>query len=348
MVSKELAYDNDCPVVASYLSNVLRKRFLFLFIGCLTFFVVAVSLLFGTYQINFSKIVRVLLGFYEGKEAIVLWNVRIPRVIAALSVGSGLALSGVCIQTLLRNSLASPSTLGISQGAAFGAALAIILFKGTVLSVSLFAFVGAISVTVFVVFLERLRNLSPEAMILAGVALSSLFGAGTTVLHYITDETQLARAIAWTFGDVGRSSWIEIAFVCGAVVFLFIFCLINSWKFTAFEAGEETALSLGVSTVKIRWQGLILASLVAALATAFHGIIAFVGLVAPHIARRLCGSDHRFLVFFTFLIGALLLVGADTFGRLVIGSASFPVGITTSFLGAPLFMYLLVRREKKC
>ncbi len=345
MPGTESVFELKYQITQSYIQSFLKKRLVLLSFGCLTIFLAVFSLTHGTYHIPFDRFLTLLMGAETGKQSIVLWQIRIPRIVASLVVGSGLALSGLCIQTLLKNPLASPSTLGISQGAAFGANVAIILFHGTFLSVSTFAFMGAILVTLVIVTLGRLKNLSPEALILAGIALSSLLGAGTTLLHYITDETQLARAVAWTFGDVSRSSWKEILAVAISATALFAFSFFNAWKFNAFECGEETAISLGIPVKRIRWYGLIIASLVASLATAFHGIIAFIGLIAPHIASKFCGTNYQHSVPFACVTGALLLLAADTFGRLVIGSGTFPVGITTSFLGAPLFMYLLVRRS---
>jgi len=333
-------------VVDVYIESLQKKRLFFLILLTGTLLLAVMALCKGTYEISFREMVRIITGSVGGPESVVLWSVRLPRIVASLVVGAGLALSGACIQTLLRNPLASPSTLGISQGAAFGAYFSIIVLKGSVLSVGFSAFLGALSSMAIILLLGRIRGLAPEAIILSGVALSSLYGAGTVLLQYITDETQLARAIAWSFGDVGRSGWNEISAVFFATVFVFLLVYRHSWKLNAFEAGDDTASSLGIAVNSLRWQCIMAVSVVTALATAFHGLIAFVGLIAPHIARRICGSNHRHVIPASTMIGALLLLGADTFSRLIIGSGSFPVGITTSFLGAPLFIYLLVRGKR--
>ncbi|SFM93777.1 FecCD family ABC transporter permease [Thermodesulforhabdus norvegica] len=340
-----MEYIRKSPVEL-YVESRQRKRVLFFCLLLLVFFLALLALCKGNYEISLKRIIGVLTGSVGGSERVVLWNVRLPRIVAAIGVGTGLALSGACVQTLLRNPLASPSTLGISQGAAFGAYFSIIVAKGSVFSVGLSAFTGALSAMAIILLLGRIRGLTPEAIILSGIALSSLYGAGTVLLQYITDETQLARAVAWSFGDVGRSGWGEIFWVCLATSVAFGFIYSHAWKLNAFEAGDDTAKSLGVNVNSLRWQGIVAASLVTALATAFHGVIAFVGLVSPHIARRICGSDHRHIIPLSAVVGGLLLLGADTFSRLVIGSGSFPVGITTSFLGAPLFIYLLVRGKR--
>jgi iron complex transport system permease protein len=326
-----------------FLERSRKKQRFFLSMTVLILLLALFALGFGSYRLPLAKFLSSLLGQSDGVGSVVLWNIRLPRIAAALAVGGGLGLSGLLIQSLLRNPLGSPSTLGISQGAAFGASLAIIAWGGKVLSVTVFAFAGALGATVLIVGLGRLRNLTPEAIILAGVALSSLFGAATVLLQYLADETRLAMAVVWSFGDVARSGWREIAMVAGATAALGLAGASWRWHLNALDTGAESAKTLGVSVERLRWQGLVLAALVSALATAFHGVIAFVGLIAPHAARRLVGADHRFLVPLSGLLGALLLLSADTFSRLILGSGSFPVGVVTSFLGAPLFLYLLVR-----
>jgi iron complex transport system permease protein len=246
----------------------------------------------------------------------------------------------------LKNPLGSPSTLGISQGAAFGAALSIVIFGAEVFSVSFFAFSGAMAATLTILVLARLKSLSPEAIILAGVALSSLFASATLLIQYLATETELAMVVFWTFGDVARSNWQEIFLMTGTILLVSCYIISLKWELNAMSYGEETAKGLGVRVQRIRIIGMILSTLVAALATAFHGVIAFIGLIAPHIARRLVGENHGFLIPCSLLIGALLLLTADTLGRIIIGSGALPVGVLTSFLGAPMFLYLLVRGYK--
>jgi iron complex transport system permease protein len=274
---------------------------------------------------------------------VVLTRIRLPRILAALICGWGLSLAGLGIQSLLRNPLGSPSTLGISQGAAFGAALAIVVFGAGVAQVSICAFAGAMTAAGLILLLARLRRLTPEAIILVGVALSSLFASATILIQFLASETELAMVVFWTFGDVGRSNWAELGLLFVAVL-LATLCLIRlRWDLNALALGEAAAGGLGVGVAAVRLGGILAAALVAALATAFHGVIAFVGLVGPHMARRLVGDDHRLLIPFSAVIGALLLLAADTLGRLAMGSGALPVGVLTSFLGAPMFIYLLVR-----
>ncbi|MEJ5365099.1 MAG: iron ABC transporter permease [Desulfosoma sp.] len=321
-----------------------KQKLLFLLAGA-TALLAIVAVSFGTYPIKLIHVVQSLLRTVDDTRAVVVWNVRLPRIAASLSVGAGLALAGLFIQTLLRNPLGSPSTLGISQGAAFGASCVIILFQAGPFWTATAAFAGSLGATVLIVVLGRLRGLTPEAVILAGVAFSSLFGAATVLLQVLSDETRLARAVAWSFGDVGRSNWTQVGWLSLSVMCLWAVGFLWRWHLNALDMGEEPAKNLGISVETLRWQGLILAALVSALATAFHGVIAFVGLIAPHAARRIVGADHRFLVPMTAVLGSALLLLADTLSRTMLGTGSFPVGVVTSFLGAPLFLTLLLKRR---
>ncbi len=305
----------------------------------------ACSVTYGSYAMDKSTVARALLGREGGAASIVVWNIRLPRIAAAVAAGWSLSLAGLCLQSLLRNPLASPATLGISHGAAFGAAFAVVVLGAEVMMVTVFAFFGAAASTLVILFLAHLRRLTPESVILAGVALSSLFASATVLIQYLASETELALVVFWAFGDVARSSWSQIGLVAlvGAVSTAALF--IRRWDLNALGAGDETARGLGVSVGKVRLAGLAGAALLAALVTAFPGVIAFLGLVAPHMARRLVGRDHRLLLPCAAVLGALLLLAADTFGRLLVGSGSFPVGVLTSFMGAPVFLILLMGRR---
>lgn len=356
----------EVSLVDAY-TGMVRQKVLFFFgllvlLGILTVYAVGA----GSYTLSPLKIIRALLGYEEGAASIVIWNIRMPRIVAAIVAGWGLGISGVAVQCLLRNPLGSPFTLGISHGAAFGAALAIVgLGAGTLqssvlrttasvliwfenlFSVTFFAFLGAMTATVIILALSRLRRLSPGSIILAGVALSSLFVSGTILIQYFATEVEIATIVFWTFGDVSRSNWQEIGWMTGASALVTLYFVLNRWSLNALASGEDVARSIGVEVERVRRWGMLLAALVAALVTAFHGVIAFLGLLAPHIARRMVGADHRLLIPFSCAIGALLLLLADTVGRILIGSGTLPVGVITSFMGAPLFLYLLIKEQGK-
>ena len=297
----------------------------------------------GAYSLSPLQVFRALLGTAGERADVVIWNIRLPRIVASFVVGWGLSVSGLSIQSMLRNPLGSPSTLGISQGAAFGAAAAIVFAGAGIVSVTFFAFMGAMGATLIILLLAHLKRLSPEAIILSGVALSALFGSATILIQYMATDIQLASVVFWTFGDTARSSWREIGLLTVVVALTSIFFMTQRWDMNALDSGEEAARGLGVNVERRRLQGMAAAALIAALATAFHGVIAFVGLIAPHMARRLVGADHSLLIPFASVIGALLLLSADTAGRVLVGSGALPVGVLTSFLGGPVFLYLLVR-----
>lgn len=337
---------SDVSIKSSYLAGYRSKIFLLLVPLSATFIIAVYAVTQGSYEIPVKDVIMAMIGKADHTSHVVIYNIRLPRVVSAMICGWGLALSGLSIQSVLKNPLGSPSTLGISQGAAFGAALSIVVFGSRVMSVTGFAFIGAMAATVVILMLARLKKLSPEAVILAGVALSSLFASATILIQYVATETELAMVVFWTFGDVARSNWLEIAVLMGAVVFCTGYLSAMRWDFNAMASGEETARGLGVDVEKLRLLGMVSAALVAALATAFHGVIAFVGLIAPHMARRLAGDDHGLLIPFTASLGALLLLLADTLGRVLIGSGALPVGVITSFLGAPMFLFLLIRGYK--
>jgi iron complex transport system permease protein len=333
-------------IKTAYFRQIHRKIMLLAVVGGLLLIVGVFGLTHGSYDITLTDILRVMTGGGDDTVRLVVADIRLPRIVAAIVCGWGMALSGLGIQSLLKNPLGSPATLGISQGAAFGAALSVVVMGSQLVSVTVYAFAGAMGATFIILVLARLKQLSAEAVILAGVALSSLFGSATILMQYLATETELAMVVFWTFGDVARSTWQEIR-ILGITVGLmsgFFICL--RWDLNAMASGEETARGLGVRVERLRMLGMTAAALMAALVTAFHGVIAFVGLIAPHMARRLAGEEHGLLIPYTAVLGSLLLLTADTLGRVLAGSGSLPVGVVTSFLGAPMFLYLLVRGYK--
>lgn len=347
---------NRTAATVRYHKDRKRKQLFFLGLIATTFLLGVYAISRGSYQLSLSHVIQSIISDTGGNSSLVIWNIRMPRIVAAVVAGWGLSLSGLLIQSLLRNPLGSDFTLGISQGAAFGAVAGIILFNSgdinsgggySIYSVTLFAFSGAMAATWTILILAKLKQLSPEAIILAGVALSSLFHSGTILVQYFATETEIASSLFWTFGDVARSGWQEIGIMSVVVVAASIWVVFHRWNLNALLSGEETAKGLGVSVDRIRVQGMVIATLLSATVTAFHGVIGFFGLLAPHIARRVVGADHRLLIPFSCAIGAALLLLADTAGRLILGSGNMPVGVLTSFMGAPMFLYLLMRGIKR-
>ncbi len=341
-----------------YKESLAKKRLILilLFLAVLVMAILAMNA--GATGLKPWQIIQALFGIGDDKSIAVVRNLRLPRVTAGIIAGIGLALAGCIMQNNLRNPLASPSTLGISNAAAFGANVAIIIFgAGDVLSTgigevvinnpyivtitALFFSLGAMAV---ILSLSKLRNFSPESIILAGVAISSLFSAGTMIIQYFAgDSTKVAAVIFWTFGDLGRASWEEIAIMAGIVVLSFSYFMFRKWDYNALDGGEDTAKSLGVNIERVRLGGLFASSVIAAVCVSFLGMIGFIGLVAPQIMKRVIGNDKRFLIPGAALMGVLILLVSDTLAKVVLSPQMLPVGAVTSFLGAPLFLYLLMK-----
>jgi iron complex transport system permease protein len=330
------------------------------------FFLILVTVLLAIYAINAGSagistydVIKTLIGKGSERFKVIVWNIRMPRVLSAIVAGIGLSVAGCVTQSILRNPLASPFTLGISQGAAFGAALAIIVFGAGTTSnpdsviisnsylVVVFAFLGSMGATLIILMLAKNFKVTPEAMVLSGVALGSLFSAVTMILQYFSDDVQVASVVFWTFGDIGRATWSDFIIMSIVVGLSLIYFMLNRWNYNALESGEETAKGLGVDVERVRLFGMFIASLIAATITSFVGIIGFIGLVGPHIMRRLIGSDYRFLIPASSVMGSLILLASDTLGRTIISPIVLPVGAITSFLGAPVFLYVLSRGYKK-
>ena len=338
-----------------------KKRVLFILISIAFLFIsIIVSISIGASELELSRVLAALFGEGDDIASRIIWYNRMPRVFTAIIGGVGLAVSGAVMQSILRNPLGSPFTLGISHSAAFGAAFAIIVLGvGSIQSSSSDAVIGnnpyiiticafgfSLVATFIIILLAKYKSATPETMILTGVALGSLFIAGTTALEYFAEDIQLSSIIFWTFGDIGRTSWDDLWIISVVVIPSVFYFLFNMWNYNALNSGDETAKSLGVNVERIRIGGLLMASLVTALIVSFVGIIGFIGLVVPHIVRKVVGGDERYLIPASCIVGAILLLVSDTVARTIISPIVLPVGILTSFLGAPLFIYLVIKGRK--
>ena len=308
------------------------------------------SLCIGSYNLTPQEVFSSL-----ATDSPIIWDIRLPRIVTTILVGASLAVSGAVMQCILRNPLASPFTLGISQGAAFGAAFAIIYLGAglmhrtgesiTILNpylVPFFAFFGSLISVSVILTLSKIRDLSPEAMILAGVAMASLFQAATMLMQYFAEDVMVASVVFWTFGDMGRTNWNEIYVIFSAFAVCITYFIFRRMDYNALTLSDETAISLGVNPQRVRLESLLLSSFLTAICVSFTGIVGFVGLVAPHSIRISVSGDHRYLIPFSTVFGATLLLVADTFGRTVLSPVLIPVGIITAFVGAPVFIYLLL------
>jgi iron complex transport system permease protein len=330
------------------------------FVLLVVIFLLSISI--GAVRIPPSAVARILLGGSATKQwEIIVRNIRLPQALTAVVAGIGLAVSGTSMQSILRNPLGSPFTLGISQAAAFGAALSVMVLGGGAMRSTVtdsvvisnpylttgVAFAFSLVGVGVILLITRIRRASPEVMVLAGIAMGSLFTAGTMFLQYFADDVQLAAMVFWTFGDTARASWRELLYITVVVVLALVYFMFNRWNYNAIDAGDETANGLGVAVKRVRIFGMLVASVTTAVIVSFLGIIGFVGLVCPHIVRRVIGDDHRYLIPGAAITGGILLLVADTVARIMLAPNVLPVAILTSFLGAPVFVYLLARGYRR-
>lgn len=323
-------------------------------------FILAISV--GAVAIPPVDVIQTLLGLGTSvKWDRIIWNIRLPQALAAIVAGVGLAVAGVAMQSILRNPLASPFTLGISSAGAFGAAVSIIVLgTGRIQSTmanpvsisnpyltTVVAFLFCMLATGVILLISHFKGASPEVMVLTGVALSSLFGAGVMFLQYFSSDTQLAAVVFWTFGDVGRATWDTLPFMALVVAAATLYFLFNRWNYNAIDAGDETAQGLGVNVARTRLVGMTVAALVSAVIVSLLGVIGFVGLVCPHMVRRIIGDDQRYLIPGSAVAGAILLLASDTVARIIVAPYILPVAVLTAFMGAPVFIYLLFRGYKR-
>lgn len=343
--------------VEAFQRQVARKRLIILGLVLFALVLAILAINAGAANTNPLQVFRALLHLESGTSSIVIWNIRLPRVIAGIVAGAGLAGAGCVMQTCLRNPLASPSTLGVSSAAAFGANLAIVFFgAGTIhsnthdavfisnpYSVTVFAFAFSVLAMAMIMLLARLRGFSPESVVLAGVAFGSLFSAASTLVQYFAEDVQVAAMVFWTFGDLGRISWQEVGILSALISGVLLYFQFHRWDYNALDSGEDTAKGLGVYVEQVRFRSMLAASLITAVSVPFMGIIGFVGLIAPQMMRRVLGVDYRFLVSASAITGAALLLFSDTLARSLISPVVLPVGAITSFFGAPLFLFLLAK-----
>ncbi len=290
------------------------------------------------------------LAWTEG-EWLVLTGLRLPRMAMALVCGAGLAMAGVAMQGITRNPLVSPYTLGVSPAAAFGASLAILLGLsqvpgwGAVLTV-LCAFAAAMACAAVVLGLASVRSVSPVVLVLAGVGLTYLFAALTASVQFVASEQQLAAIVHWTFGSLNGRTWNEVAVAGAAWLLVLPVLLLQASALNALAGGgDDVARTLGFNVPRVRMSVTLAAVFSAAAIVSFTGVIGFVGLVAPHIARLVIGGDHRWLLPFSAIGGALLVLVADLIGRLAFAPVVVPVGIVVAFIGVPVFLHLLLTRR---
>ncbi len=335
--------------------SVKKTAFVLFFpLGLIILVLVSTSL--GHINVPVVNILKILTAKVLGQETAisgvnelqvtVVWDVRLPRILMAATVGGGLALSGAIFQGLLLNPLADPYTLGVSAGAAFGACL-VMLFQISLVglyTVSLFAFLGGLGTLVFVIYLSSTAGgISSNNLILSGVIVSAILSAGISFLKYLAQEN-VSIMIFWLLGSFASSTWTELwltlTLVCGG----FILCLYFARDMNLICLGSRIASSLGVNTTILRVILLVTASFIAAICVSVSGIIGFIGLLVPHMTRGILGPDHQFIIPVSLFFGALLLLGADTVTRALLPT-EVPIGVLTALIGGPFFCYIFRKRQ---
>ena len=341
--------NNDIDTL--YRKNQVKSVSFLIILTSILLLTVLLSLRAGSYETPVGELVKGIFGRSSDRKIdLVVRNNRLPRILTAVLAGGGLGLAGCILQAVLRNPLASSSTLGVSQGATFGAAFAIVILglgANDRFGIPLCAFLGSIAVALVILGLSKFRQVSPEGIVLAGVAISSMFTGATTLIQYFADEVQLSTLVFWTFGDLGSTGWEDLGGLAATVAVLCVYCFAHRWDYNALLSGEETAVSLGIDVKKLTLMGMILCCLTSSVVVSNVGLISFIGLVAPHIVRMVVGNNHVYLIPGSILGGATLLLLGDLFARTVISPVILPIGAITSFLGGPLFLYLLFKGGRK-
>ncbi|WP_291439842.1 iron ABC transporter permease [Desulfovibrio sp.] len=310
------------------------------------------NLFIGAVPYRPSAILQALLGQGDyGFVEIIAWEIRVPVTLVSVVVGAGLSVAGMQMQTVLNNPLASPFTLGLSAAASFGAALGMVLGTSFLpealakFAIPANAFFMAMLTVLFIERLGRKHAMSTEVVILLGTTLVFAFTALLQLLQYLAPDTAIAAVVYWTMGSLDRAGMSEIAFIAAILVFSCVFFVRKAWALTALRLGEARAVSLGIPVARLRFQAIVLSSLLASASVAFVGTIGFIGLIGPHIARMLIGDDQRFLLPASILCGIILLSTASVVSKILLPGQSVPIGIVTSIVGVPLFITLILRKR---
>lgn len=342
-----------------YFSVNRKKRLLLMGLMIAVVLAIFCSLNVGPAEVNLKTVWSVLCDLFKKNEfltageRVVVLRVRLPRIASSILVGILLANSGLLMQGIFQNPLVSPYTLGVSNGAAFGASLAIILSAGmssiaaSNQLISLFAFAFAALTMYLVQIIGKLAKDSTKSLLLAGIAISHLFSSLVSFIKYVVDIEKLPELVFWQMGSVSDATWPQIALMLGTVVISLSIMAFLSWDLNVMATGEECAISLGVNYKQLRRIAFLLSTFMTGIAVAFAGTIGFVGMVAPHIARMLVGNDYRYMIPVSSICGALLLLMADSLSRVLVTKIALPIGVITSIIGVPFFIWLIIHKRKE-
>ena len=300
----------------------------------------------GANRYTLSEVLAGLFNPGSGVLRTIIFGVRLPRVLTASLVGVCLSLSGCILQGVMRNDMASPSTIGITSGASFAGYITLVAAPHLARFLPMGAFVGAFATTLFIYAIANRDGVNPVRMILSGLAVSAVLNAFNDVIKLFWSEN-IANVTGFLVGGLNGVTWRDLRMILPYALLGIAACLLLPGRLNILLLGDEVAESLGLGTESFRLLLIVISSLLAAAAVSVAGMISFVGLIVPHIARLLVGSDYRYLFPASTLLGAVALVACDTVGRVIMLPGEMPVGVIMAFVGAPFFLYLLRRKPKR-
>ena len=328
--------------------KMIRKRMRILFfLFLILLFLILLNVSVGSSHITILEILEIIFRTEgRGNHVMIVKQVRMPMALMAVVVGASLGIGGCEIQSILRNPIASPYTLGITSAASFGAAMGLLLnsnvfFLPDTLAVTGNAFFFTVLVSLGIYVFSFQKRINKTAIILFGIALNFLFSSLTMILQYIAEEDKLQSLIFWTFGSLLKTTWNKFYFVFWVLLFTSIVLYRNAWKLTAMTLDDNKARSIGVPVQQLRRRTILIVSLLSAVSVSFVGTIGFVGLVAPHISRQFVGEDQRFFMPLSALLGAVILSCSFLLSKLIIPGVILPIGLVTSVIGIPFFIAII-------
>ncbi len=337
-----------------YRALALRRILILLALTIALCFSIALDMALGPANYSLSDVLSALANpsAVAAQLRVIIWDIRMPIALMAVTVGASLSVAGAQMQTILSNPLASPFTLGISAAASFGAALALVggvsLFPGAIqYMVPLNAFLMAMAAALFIHFASTMRGVSVETIVLLGIALVFTFNAALSLLEYLASEQALAAVVFWTMGSLTKATWPKVWFTASILVVTVPLFMRDAWALTALRLGDDKAASMGVNVRRLRLQTMMIVSLLAAIPVSFVGTIGFVGLVGPHIARMVVGEDQRFFLPGAVICGALLLSVTSVVSKMLIPGAILPIGVITALVGVPFFFVLIFSNRRR-
>ncbi|WP_299555364.1 iron ABC transporter permease [uncultured Tateyamaria sp.] len=354
MTDQAFSPPSSQDLVRDYKRRSAKRVTLVLGAAAILLATVTIDVITGPADLSFWRTLHVIIqpSIATVQEEVIIWDLRLPVALMAVVVGAMLGIAGAEMQTILNNPLADPFTLGLSSAASFGAALAIVLGWSVIpgvggLFVTVNAFVVAMLTSLALFGFTRLRGVTPEAMILVGIAMLFTFNALLAFLQYGASELQLAQIIFWQLGSLARATWTKVGICLVILLIVLPYFLHRSWALTALRMGEEKAAALGVNVPLLRLGVLAGVSLLSAVAVSFVGAVAFVGLVGPHIARMIVGEDQRGFLPLSALAGALILSGTSIASKAITPGVVYPIGMITSLIGIPFFVSLILSQRKR-